>query len=256
MVPTLGRHREKLSKGQPALRAGFTLVELLVAVGVIGVLCALLLPTLANARGRARTAKCLSNIRQLGIAGFAYASDSLEYLPPRRGPSNCWAIALSDYYGRSRAILHCPENNVPAIATLIWGDNPNPWLITNAYFINGFADYFWRNLTPENYNQLMTWQADRGMRLDNIDYPSGTILFGEKESGSVQLHMDVIVGGGNGDYAQIAQGRHNRSREPERGSANYTLCDGSARTLKFGRSINPINLWATTDDIRKQAIGF
>lgn len=54
---------------------GFTLVELLVAVGVIGVLIGLLAPALAGARESGRRAVCMSNVRQLVIAGEAYAND-------------------------------------------------------------------------------------------------------------------------------------------------------------------------------------
>ncbi|MBA4039518.1 MAG: hypothetical protein C0468_04225 [Planctomyces sp.] len=56
-------------------RRGFTLVELLAAIAVIGVLIGLLAPALAGARESGRRAVCMSNVRQLVLAAEAYAND-------------------------------------------------------------------------------------------------------------------------------------------------------------------------------------
>ncbi|HEX7010743.1 MAG TPA: DUF1559 domain-containing protein, partial [Phycisphaeraceae bacterium] len=56
-------------------RRGFTLIELLVVISIIGLLISILLPALGAARDGARTAKCLSNLRQLGLGLLAYAAD-------------------------------------------------------------------------------------------------------------------------------------------------------------------------------------
>jgi prepilin-type N-terminal cleavage/methylation domain-containing protein/prepilin-type processing-associated H-X9-DG protein len=60
---------------------GFTLVELIVALGVIGVLVALLLPAVQAAREAARRTQCLNNLKQLGLAMAAYESQC-QTLPP------------------------------------------------------------------------------------------------------------------------------------------------------------------------------
>src|SRR5262249_11568760 len=64
------------------LRHAFTLVELLVVIGVIALLIALLLPALGAARESARRAACASNLRQLHFASIAYANDNKGFLPP------------------------------------------------------------------------------------------------------------------------------------------------------------------------------
>src|SRR5687768_12970392 len=62
-------------------REAFTLVELLVAIGIIAILIGILLPTLSRAREAARRVTCLSNVRQLVHATLLYAHENGQYLP-------------------------------------------------------------------------------------------------------------------------------------------------------------------------------
>lgn len=64
-------------------RAGFTLVELLVVIGIIAVLIGILLPSLNRAREQARSTYCLANLRQLGIGMQLYRQYNKDYYPPR-----------------------------------------------------------------------------------------------------------------------------------------------------------------------------
>ena len=68
-------------QGTDRRSSGFTMVELLVVIGIIAALIAILLPALKGARDSAKRTQCLSNLRQIGIGVMTYAADSKGLIP-------------------------------------------------------------------------------------------------------------------------------------------------------------------------------
>jgi len=85
------------------------LIELLVVIAIIAILAAILFPTFAKAREKARQTSCLSNQKQIGLAIFQYTQDYDETLPERNNDGNNWKAAL-DPYVKSKAVYKCPSN--------------------------------------------------------------------------------------------------------------------------------------------------
>src|SRR5690606_815283 len=78
------------------MRRAFTLVELLVVVGVIAVLIAMLLPALTAARQQAMAVQCLSNLRQLATVAIQYTVEHRGSFPPAYWGGRDWDLDVID----------------------------------------------------------------------------------------------------------------------------------------------------------------
>jgi prepilin-type N-terminal cleavage/methylation domain-containing protein/prepilin-type processing-associated H-X9-DG protein len=115
---------------------GFTLVETLVVMAVIGVLSAILFPALSRARDRAGQAACISSLRELGQALTLYVADNDELFPSGLGvvgDERVWAgegwAGQSRPYHRSAGLLRCPADGQAAAG-------PHDGVVSYGYNIN------------------------------------------------------------------------------------------------------------------------
>jgi len=102
--------------------AAFTLIELLVVIAIIGVLAALAMTALGQARERGRTARCANNLRQWGLALQLYINDYDEYIP-RRGQGvnpvtlinrpEDWFNCLPRYFGEKSFYARVTSGTAP-----------------------------------------------------------------------------------------------------------------------------------------------
>ena len=138
--------------GRSRHRRAFTLVELLVVIGIIAVLVSILIPVISRARRQAKNVQCLANVRSLGAAFMSYLTTNRHapvYLDPFTFPSGTWQANLGGIYATTKVQL-CPEtttNNNPAAtaltygtATTTYGDPQNAGTV-GSYGLNGFL-YF------------------------------------------------------------------------------------------------------------------
>ena len=237
-------------------RRGFTLIELLVVIAIIAILAAILFPVFAQARARARSIACLSNVKQTGTAFFLYTQDNDEVCPAIWGGSGpcqpdgtgCsreWWYGLMPYM-KNVEMLYCPERTD--------GSAGNYNAHGRALGIQRYTGYGY-NWGPIGWRgggllgtQLRTPAGQtylQGRSLAQIQYPAQTLSFGDTWD---TPRMTI----GIGFSADTWGGTTNGALRHSGGVLNYAFADGHAKAIKMragfmdgafnGRFIMPRNL--------------
>jgi prepilin-type N-terminal cleavage/methylation domain-containing protein/prepilin-type processing-associated H-X9-DG protein len=181
--------------------AAFTLIELLVVIVVIAILAALLLPALATTKIQAQQTKCLSNLKQLNVAGLLYLNDSSHSGFPFNEPTfpnydpnvaMVWCYVLTNY-GATDGVRVCPSTRVPQpptvqapgaadLAWVIGGNTVSPYIpaMFGSYGQNGWLTDFITFQQPAFDGNLLGGSLHPQFmfaRLSSVQKPSQTPLF-------------------------------------------------------------------------------
>ena len=183
---------------QHSRKGAFTLVELLVVIGIIAVLIGILLPALTRARQQSMTVQCMSNMRQVGLALLTYADQGDGYLFPN-----------GMGWGNSTVYLNTPNDNSMSntgpLNSLVLS-SPDQW---NSYHYNTWTVPVFNIWDPpimtcptdvdpvpnarHTYilNEYMSYYNEKyGRTLPNHLSPSDAILMGEKVSLQGDYYME------------------------------------------------------------------
>ena len=210
-------------------RRAFTLVELLVVIGIIAILIAILLPVLSRAREQARILKCASNERQLYAAIVMYANDNHGILPVPSGLSDVWPFSgllmldwgQLDYQGGSlmpyvaqsaqtrQTIFLCPSDGPDRVLGTLYG-KPDP-MGRQRNFSYGLSD----RLAASN----LALSVALGVKLSRIRHPDHKLMVLEQEFPLEVAELPAVATGAQPPVVVLLATRHQRR-------GNQTFADG------------------------------
>jgi prepilin-type N-terminal cleavage/methylation domain-containing protein len=212
--------------------SAFTLIELLVVVAIIAILAGLLLPALASARTKGRQAKCISNMRQIGLGMAMYADDFNGRAPTtmHNSPSTnaSWINLLKPYLAKVDPVRICPADA-----------RGNERLTNNAtsYIINDLVS---GEVVLDPFGNTL----EAATRIDRLRDPSSTMmlfeisdLFGASIFND-HTHARGWILGWERVWRDIQPDRHRTGTgQPDRtrGSAEYLYADVHVENIKASK---------------------
>lgn len=198
--------------GRP-MRAGFTLIELMIVVAIIAILISILLPALGAARDQAKAVKCLANLKRIGFAGIMYVNDNGVYPPMRlkevRGQT------YVNVYGRTKPRWQWffdhgigPVINPTPYGGMPFGDSQTTTLTNNYFSCPSLTGEFARDIRNGAYGYNHQYLGDS--RTENGRFPN----FPVRESRITHAAATVLVADSRG--GALGHGKHSYSLDPPR----------------------------------------
>ena len=155
-------------------RRAFTLVELLVVIGIIAALIALLVPVFAKAREQAHRTKCLSNLRTIGQAMFVYANNNRDRLPNGNAlytwvdpDAANWVMKnFADDLSEGR-VFHCPsdrDEDEPQVIETAYQNQPSSARISYEFYSLFWPSAYGPKMAALKGRAPIAWDLDGGPR--------------------------------------------------------------------------------------------